>query len=108
MHTIGVSLILPVAIRICQIVHNNKIAELLKSIPLSNDTVSMRITLTADDVKSHLISCITCSDTFAIQIDESTDIMNHVQMMVFVRYEHERMIYEDFLLCKPIPKTTKG
>ncbi len=62
----------------------------------------------AHDIKSQLISLITCSNTFAIQINESTDIMNHAQLMVFVRYQHEKMICEDFLFCKPIPKTTEG
>jgi len=45
---------------------------------------------------------------FAIQIDESTDISNHAQLIAFVRFIDEGVIINQFLCCKNLPSTTKG
>jgi hypothetical protein len=51
-HTVGENLVLPMAIKICGIVNGDKIAELLRSIPASNDTIERRIDCIADNIKS--------------------------------------------------------
>ncbi|XP_076030406.1 protein FAM200C-like [Oratosquilla oratoria] len=43
-----------------------------------------------------------------MQIDESTDVSNHSQLLVFVRYVHERCIKEEFLFCERLETTTKA
>ncbi len=42
-----------------------------------------------------------------MQIDESTDVSNHSQLLVFVRYVHEKNIKEEFLFCERLETTTK-
>ncbi|CAI6354690.1 unnamed protein product [Macrosiphum euphorbiae] len=73
------NLVLPAAIKICEIVHGNKIADALRSIPVSNDTIKRRIDCMGDYMKSQLLIQIKSSDTFAIQLDESTDLTNNAQ-----------------------------
>uniref|UniRef100_A0AAR2IY92 DUF4371 domain-containing protein n=1 Tax=Pygocentrus nattereri TaxID=42514 RepID=A0AAR2IY92_PYGNA len=57
--------------------------------------------------------CVVCSEVlandccfYAIQLDESTDIANLFNLLVFVRYEHNHEIFEDILFCKPLPTKT--
>jgi len=52
--TIGENLVLPTAINICEIVHGDKIADALRSIPVSNDTIKRRIDYVGDYMKSQL------------------------------------------------------
>ena len=45
---------------------------------------------------------------FALQIDESTDISNHAQLIAFTRVIDEDAIISRFLCRKQLPTTTKG
>lgn len=106
--TIGENLVLPAAIKICEVIHGDKIADTLRSIPVSNDTIKRIIDCMGDHIKSQLLIQIKNSDTFAIQLDESTDLTNNAQLMVFVRYQYNLQIHEDLLFCETLSETTKG
>uniref|UniRef100_A0A8C6P9H3 DUF4371 domain-containing protein n=1 Tax=Nothobranchius furzeri TaxID=105023 RepID=A0A8C6P9H3_NOTFU len=54
-HTIGEILIKPAAIAMSQIMHGDKQAQELKAVPLSDGTISRRITEMVQDIKSQLI-----------------------------------------------------
>lgn len=45
---------------------------------------------------------------FALQLDESTDITNRSQLMVYVQNCWESEMLEDFLFCHPMPTRTTG
>lgn len=107
-YTIAEELILPAAIKICEIIHSDKIANPLKSIPISNDSINRRIDSMGYNIKSKLITRIKQSTYFAIQLDESTDITNYAKLMVFVRYAHNFEIYDDLLFLGEFLTTTKG
>lgn len=62
----------------------------------------------ACNIKSKLIANIKASPVFAIQLDESVDVANLSQLMVFVRYVHNQAVEEDFLFCRPLETTTKA
>ena len=53
-----------------------EVANKLKAIPLSNDSVKRRIIEMAVDVEQEVIEQVKRSKHFAIQIDESTDLSN--------------------------------
>lgn len=106
-HTIGEDLILPAAMDICEIMIGHDESQKLKSIPLSDDTVRRRIVEMSDDVKFQLLARLQKVD-FALQLDESTDIAGESQLLVYVRFIHEREICEDFLFCKPLPTRSTG
>ena len=45
---------------------------------------------------------------FSLQLDESTDVANCCQLLVFVRYLKDNAIKEEFLFCEPLQTTSKA
>ena len=45
---------------------------------------------------------------FALQADESTDVSNCAQLIVFVRYVHKEELKDEFLCCVDLQSTTRG
>ena len=45
---------------------------------------------------------------FSLQLDETTDVAQCSQLLVFVRYVSSGSIKEEFLFCKPLVATTKA
>lgn len=43
-----------------------------------------------------------------MQLNESTDVLNHNQLLIFVRYVHEKNIKTEFLFCERLKTTTKA
>ena len=80
----------------------------MKQVSLSNNTVKNRIDDMASDIKSQLIAKIKALPVFEIQLDESVNIANLSQLMVFVRYIHSQVIEEDLLFCRPLETTNKA
>jgi len=68
----------------------------VEQVSLCNVTVKSRIADTAYDIKSQLIENIKASPVFGILLVESVDSANFSQLMVFVRYIHNKTIEEDF------------
>ncbi|XP_031330321.1 zinc finger BED domain-containing protein 5-like [Photinus pyralis] len=105
-HTIGEELVLPAAKDMVTCMLGEKSAKKLDMISLSNDTVRRRIETMALNVKNQLIDRVKRSEFFAIQLDESTDVTNYAQLMVYVRYIHANTIKEDYLFCEALPTRT--
>lgn len=80
-HTIGETLIKPAAIAMSRAMHGYKLARELESVPLSDGTISRRITDMAQDIKSQLIDRVK-KGKYALQLDESTDVSNCAQLLV--------------------------
>ncbi|XP_067143100.1 zinc finger BED domain-containing protein 5-like [Centruroides vittatus] len=100
-HTIGESLIFPAATKMTSIMHGNKYGDELKTIPLSRDTVSQRISEMSRNIESEVIKRIQNSSVFALQLDETTDI-------IYVRFIFNEDITETFLCCKSLEVKTTG
>lgn len=84
-HTIG--LILPAAKQMVSIMQGDNAVKQLNLISLSNNTVKRRIDDMAENVFQQLICRVRTSRFYAIQIDESTDIVGMVNLLAFVTYE---------------------
>jgi hypothetical protein len=56
-HTIGETLLLPAAMKMCKIMHGEKYGEALKTIPLSNNT-TMRTESMPEDIREQLLTRI--------------------------------------------------
>lgn len=106
-HTIGETLIKPAAIAMSRAMHGHKLARELESVPLSDGTISRRITDMAQDIKSQLIDRVK-KGKYALQLDESTDVSNCAQLLVFVRYSFDGKLNEDLLFCAPLEGTCTG
>ena len=108
-HTIGEELILPSAVMINKVMFGSESAEMVKTVPLSDDTVKRRIEEMSDDIQSQLLDRLRSCQQFSIQLDESTDVANAAELVALVRYPWEGKILEEFLFCKEVPgRTTAG
>jgi len=106
-HTLGETLIKPLLVKVVKCMADEKTANLISSIPLSNNTVRSRIQDLSHDVKDTII-CRISQTKFSLQLDESTDVAGLAMLMTFVRYEFSGTFHEDILFCKPLPSSTCG
>ena len=73
-------------------------------VPLSNDTIKRGIQELSDDVLQQTIASVKRSGKFSLQQDETTDIGNDEQLMVFLRYLDTNNYVEHFLFFGPLTK----
>ena len=108
-HSIAETLILPAAIDMCREMLGENMANQLKTIPVSNDTIQRRIASAAGDAlqrHQQLILRLQDCKRFALQLDESTDVSSQAQLLAYVRYIWMDEVEEDFLFCKSLPGHT--
>lgn len=79
-------------------------------IALSNDTMAVRGTMIAQDLKLQLIAKLMDTPCFALQFDETTDIKNDAQLIFYCRCPATSVgkIVKHFLFCPPIWQMTTG
>lgn len=107
-HSIAEQLIKPAAIAMARTVCGDEIAKKLEMVPISNDTVKKRIDLMSLDILEQLITDLKKAIKFSIQIDESVDIEDFPQLLVYVRYRTPQNFNEEFLFCEKLSGTTTG
>ena len=79
----------------------------MKQISPSNDTIKSKIHEISENIKSKVISKIISSPVFALQLDESTDVSNFSQLLVYIRYVAYERINEAFLFFQTLETTSK-
>ena len=107
-HTIGEDVCLPAAKEMVECMIGEKEAKKLDMIPVSNNTVSRRIDALSEDILATLVGRVKKSEFYSLQVDESTDVANLANLLVYVRYLHEGSVQEDFLFCRPLATRTTG
>ena len=80
----------------------------LAKISLSDSTIKTRIDELANDIECQVLQKIHASPYFAIQCDETTDVAQLSQLMVYVCFVGSATIEEEMLFCKPLETTTKA
>ncbi|XP_050340512.1 SCAN domain-containing protein 3-like [Bactrocera neohumeralis] len=83
-------------------------ANKLRKIPLSDNDISRRINDMAKDIQEQVVEKLKNSQHFALQFDESTDVSDCAQFVVFVRFEADDSITEVILFSKALPANTTG
>jgi len=71
--------------------NKNEIISAIKQVPLSRNTVTRRVDEIANDVSDQMKNDLAKCEFFAWQMDESTDITDTPQLLVFIR-----MVFSDF------------
>ena len=66
---------------------DKKAANVLKTVPLSNNTVFARINYIGIDIIEQVADKLKVLGTFALQLDETTDVSGKAQVIAFVRYK---------------------
>ena len=56
----------------------------------------------SENIKSKMISKINSSPVFALHLDQTTDVSNLSQLLVYIRYVADERINEEFLICQPL------
>ena len=79
----------------------------LRSVPLSNDTVSRRINEMSDDIETQV--CLKLQETeFSIQVDESTVRDNQPLLLAYVGITKDKKICEEMLFCYSLETFCQG
>ncbi|CAH1958010.1 unnamed protein product [Acanthoscelides obtectus] len=105
-HTIGEELIKPCALKAPLIILGEDAEQKMRSISLSNNTVKRRLDDIAADINSQIINKVKLSKFFAISCDESNDIVNCAQLIVYVRYIGGDIIEEEILYSQSLTAGT--
>ena len=85
-HTTGERLVKPAAVIMARIICGEAVANKLDMVPLSDNTIKRRIEELSVDILQQTIAAVNQSEKFNLQLDETTDIGNDAQIMMFVRY----------------------
>ena len=105
-HIIGESLNLPAISEIISTVMNQNAVDIIRSIPLSNDTVARRIDEMANDVEIQLIHKLQTTE-FTLQLDESTLCKNEAPLLAFIRFTNDGAASEELLFAKSLVTDTR-
>ena len=83
-------------------------SKVLKTLPLSNTSVSRRIDEMAANVEDEL-AVILRNILFSIQLDESTTVDNNAILMAYGRYfDEDTILQEEMLFTSNLITNTKG
>ncbi len=83
-------------------------ADKIKTVPLSNDTVSCRIDKMGTDIVEQLLDKLRAGESFSLQLDESVDVSGQAQLVAFARYVDTSDIRQHILFCKTLEGRTTG
>ncbi|CAH1975478.1 unnamed protein product [Acanthoscelides obtectus] len=106
-HTIGEKLILPAVEEVSKAVLHKPTSDIIKRIPLSNNTVERRIDEMSSDIESFLCNYLQTTH-FSIQLDESTLPDNAALLLAYVRFIMNQETYEGLLFARTLITDTKG
>lgn len=81
---------------------------LLDKIALSNNSVQRRIDTMASNIEEILVTQLKICSNFSLQEDESTDIINMTQLLIFIRYDFHSVLNEEYLFCNPLESNTNA
>ena len=107
-HTIAESLILPGAKILVKRVFGEQAIAKLNAFSYSDNTIKCRIEKMPDDIVDQILAEIKESKfEFAIELDESTDITNYCQLLVYARYAQTNIMKTELLLNHEVSTTIK-
>lgn len=107
-HTIAESLVVPCCREIVRIMLGENAEKEIQKVPLSDNTVSRRISDMAADIQQQLRDKLLESEVFSLRLDESTDIKGKCQLLANVRFLGSESIEESFLFCRGLPAHSTG
>ena len=93
---------------ICLEVLGEAAAATVAKVLLSSDTIARRVADLDENMENQLIIQIKLAKYNSLQLDESTNISNMTILMVYVRYEYESELKEEFLFSAALPQRTTG
>ena len=96
-HTIGEILVKLYALKMTELIYGIEQRKKLEAVSLSNNTISSRITDISNNILEQVMKELKASlFPFSMQLGESTDVSQCVQLLAYVRYMHAEEIKEEF------------
>ncbi|XP_068240880.1 protein FAM200C-like [Palaemon carinicauda] len=84
-------------------------AKKMKDVPLSINVIGGRVEDMSCDILDQIVEEIqACPTRISLQFDESTDISNPSQLIVYTSYIKDGEIKDEFLFCLALQTTTKA
>ncbi|XP_047591129.1 SCAN domain-containing protein 3 isoform X1 [Lutra lutra] len=105
-YTIAETLVKDCIREVCLEMLGESAAKKVAQVPLSNDTIARRIQELASDMEDQLVEQIKAAKYFSLQLDECRDVANMVILLVYVRFEHDDDIKEEFFFSASLPTNT--
>ena len=94
-HAIGEILVKPCALEMIELICGTEQGKKLEAAPLSNDTISSRITDISNNILEQVMEKQKASPfPFSMQLNESTNVSQCAQLLAYVRYMHADAIKE--------------
>ncbi|XP_068205304.1 protein FAM200C-like [Palaemon carinicauda] len=93
-----------------ELILGTEAAKKMKDVPLSNNVIGGRVEDMSCDILDQIVEEIQASPTrISLQLDESTDVSNLSQLIVYTPL-HQKMvkIKDEFLFCLALQTTTKA
>uniref|UniRef100_A0A8C1NJA8 Uncharacterized protein n=1 Tax=Cyprinus carpio TaxID=7962 RepID=A0A8C1NJA8_CYPCA len=85
------------------------ITNAIESVPLGPATVARRVELLSEDVNQQVLKDLSLCECYSLQFDESQDVTDTAQLMVFVRMAFkDSTTKEAFLTLLPLQGRTRG
>lgn len=106
--TIGKTLIKPCHLQAADVILDSGSKSKLSQISLSVNTVKRRIHEMAEDIRLQTVEAVRKSSFFAIQCDESTDVAQCCQLIVYVRFIYGGVITEEILFSQELKTISKA
>ncbi|KFM72594.1 SCAN domain-containing protein 3, partial [Stegodyphus mimosarum] len=106
-HTIGEDLILPAVKEVITTVLHKPATDIIRKIPLSNNSVQRRIDEMAENIEESLCNYLQTSQ-FSIQLDECTLPTNEALLLLYVRFIKDEKICQEMLFASNLETDTKG
>ena len=106
-HTIGEELILPAVKEVIKTVLHKSPEQVIKSIPLSDNSVQQRVDKMAENIKETLSKMLMTTE-FSLQLDESTLLGNESLLLTYVRFIKTGSLCQELLFARLLETDTKG
>ena len=106
-HTIGEELILPAVKEVIKTVLHNSPEQVIKSIPLSDNSVQRRVDKMAENVEETLSKMLMTTE-FSLQLDESTLPGNESLLLAYIRFIKGGSLCQELLFARLLETDTKG
>lgn len=106
--TVIVKHVMPACTAIVDKMAGPQAAKEMSKVPLSDCTIGRGINDMSVEIEDVVLGKIKTSGHFSLQLDESTDVSGHAQLLANVRFVHGDRIRDNFFFCKPLPNKTTG
>ena len=106
-HTIGEELILPALKEVIKTVLHKSPKQVIKSIPLSDDSIQRRVDKMAKNVEETLSKMLMTTE-FSLQLDEFTLPGNESLLLAYIRFIKGGSLCQELLFARLLETDTKG